>query len=1359
MKYNSAGAQQWVSRYNGPVNSEDRSNAVAVDSAGNVLVTGSSYGGSGANYDYATVKYNSAGTQQWVSRYNGPVSGPDTANAVVLDSVGNVLVTGESYGSSGPDYDYATVKYNSAGAQQWVSRYNGPGNGTDYARAMVLDSAGNVLVTGASDGGSGTSYDYATVKYNSSGTQQWVSRYNGPGNYIDGAWAIAVDSAGSVLVTGYSYGGSGTGDDYATVKYNSAGIQQWVVRYAGAGNATDIAYAVAVDSSGGIRVAGTRRGTVNNDFGVVAYDGAGTQLWANATETFDGFPERLGGSGGITAKRTLVVDAAGNTYVTALAYNGTNEDFLTHKFTPDGNLLWSAAYNGPGNGTDTARALALDSVGNVVVTGQSRGSGTNDDYATVKYSGTTGALLWVARYNGPMGSGADGAQAVVVDGDDNVIVTGFSTSGSSFNWDYATVKYSSAGEQLWAARYERPGSFSDVAQAVAVDSANNVIVTGNSTGSATAEDYATVKYARATGAQLWEARYNGPGNSVDRAFDVAVDSADNVLVTGESTGSGTSADYATVKYAGSDGAQVWVSRYNGPPGANGDSAFAVAVDSADNVLVTGQSVGSGTGYDYATLKYAGTDGAQQWEARYSGPGNDTDRAHAVAVDSADNVLVTGQSRGNGGTSYDYATLKYAGTDGTQVWSHRYEGSTSAVDGANAVAVAPDGALHVGGTLTLSQGRRIAIVKLREVQTSGTVLFSIAPSPSTVGESVTLTAHVSGAGTAPADGSVVITASTGETCTASTPAPVDADTSAYACAIVFATSGTRSLTAAFTGSATHQDSSSDGSDTHHVRAIGTVVFGPLAFTYDGTTQAITAHIDEEPFTACVVTPTTIGSNAGTYPVTAVCDGIDYIASGSDTASIAPRAATVTADAVGKTYGEADPALTYSVAPPLVSGDSLTGALTRASGENAGVYAIAQGTLAASSNYTVSFNGADFTITPRAITVTANAAGKTYGEANPALTYTVAPPLVNGDNLTGALSRVSGENVGTYAITQDTLAASGNYTLSFTSADFTITPLAITVTANATSKTYGEADPALTYSVVPPLVSGDSLTGALTRAPGENAGVYAIAQGTLAANGNYTLSFTDADFTIHKAAQATLTAIANPTSVLFGETSALSTTGGSGTGAVSYAATTGAGNCGIAGATLTGIGLGTCTVTATKAADVNYLATAATVEVNVTSKADLQLAKDANRAGAMIGDTVVFTLVAANAGPNDVTGTRLVDVPPATLVDVEWACVPAASSIPCPAAPNDAGEGAMDVLFDLPTNQYLRYDLVGTVAGVIGAEIQNSASLIVPAGVTDPTTPNSASASVLIVPMGVFADGFEQQQETLAVPGAEAARRQP
>ncbi len=230
-------------------------------------------------------------------------------------------------------------------------------------------------------------------------------------------------------------------------------------------------------------------------------------------------------------------------------------------------------------------------------------------------------------------------------------------------------------------------------------------------------------------------------------------------------------------------------------------------------------------------------------------------------------------------------------------------------------------------------------------------------------------------------------------------------------------------------------------------------------------------------------------------------------------VVARPITVTANDQSKVYGQTDPALTYAYSGILVGTDEFTGTLSRAVGEDVGWYAIEQGDLALSSNYTLSYVGADLTITARPITVTANDQSKVYGEADPALTYSYSGTLVGTDGFTGTLSRAVGEDVGGYAIEQGDLALSSNYTLSYVGADLTITASPITITANDQSKVYGEADPALTYQITSGSLAGsDAFTGELARQPGEVVGTYAIGQGTLTLNANYDLTYGGADLTI-------------------------------------------------------------------------------------------------------------------------------------------------------------------------------------------------------------------------------------------------------
>lgn len=200
--------------YTGPGNQPDAARAVAVDATNNIYVAGESYGGTAIDLDYATIKYSSSGTQQWVMRYNGPANGPDQARAIRVHSDGSVHVTGMSRASGSGD-DYLTVKYNNSGVQQWTARCNGF-NGLDDAKAMRLDSAGNVYVTGLSQG-SGTFDDIATVKYKPTGEVDWVTRYSGPTSGHNRGHAMSLDDDGNVYIAGQSHLNNA---DYITLKYS-----------------------------------------------------------------------------------------------------------------------------------------------------------------------------------------------------------------------------------------------------------------------------------------------------------------------------------------------------------------------------------------------------------------------------------------------------------------------------------------------------------------------------------------------------------------------------------------------------------------------------------------------------------------------------------------------------------------------------------------------------------------------------------------------------------------------------------------------------------------------------------------------------------------------------------------------------------------------------------------------------------------------------------------------------------------------------------------------------------------------------------------------------------------------------------
>lgn len=387
--------QQWVARYPG------FGNAVAFDtSTGNIYVTN------------PTAAYDSSGTQLWVAS--------DGGNAIAIDSTtGNLYVTGGNQ----------TIGYDSSGNHLWVAS-----NADVLTTAIAVDSnTGSVYVTGSSQG-MGTGLDYATVAYDSNGNQLWVARYDGPASGDDSATGIAVDStSGNVYVTGSSMG-NGTGFDYATVAYCSAGNQLWVARYNGPANAEDRAYAIAFDpGTGNIYVTGGSRGLIevhDFDFATVAYDSDGNQLWVarQNVRSHDSFPNA------IAIDRTR-----GNVYVTGHSLNGAFPDqgHGTVAYDSLGSPLWAHfTFVGAYFGSFTARAIAVDNQsGNVYVTGTSSpGIPRIFRYDTEAYD-SSGNSLWRILYQGP-GDVSQGRGIAVDESTGDVYVTG-ANSG-----DVATIKYS-----------------------------------------------------------------------------------------------------------------------------------------------------------------------------------------------------------------------------------------------------------------------------------------------------------------------------------------------------------------------------------------------------------------------------------------------------------------------------------------------------------------------------------------------------------------------------------------------------------------------------------------------------------------------------------------------------------------------------------------------------------------------------------------------------------------------------------------------------------------------------------------------------------------------------------------------------
>ena len=317
-----------------------------------------------------------------------------------------------------------------------------------------------------------------------------------------------------------------------------------------------------------------------------------------------------------------------------------------------------------------------------------------------------------------------------------------------------------------------------------------------------------------------------------------------------------------------------------------------------------------------------------------------------------------------------------------------------------------------------------------------------------------------------------------------------------------------------------------------------------WTYDGQSHVatVTPEVTEGTTLYYRITPndqwsTNVPSitNVGTLHVYVKATNANYADSYADCMlEVTPKAATIAANNANKVYGAQDPDLTAEVTG-TVGNDALTYTLSRAEGENVGTYAI---TVTASAddnpNYSITTSNGTFTITPATVTVTADNKSKTYGDADPDLTWT-AEGFQNNDEenmLTVSISRAEGEAAGTYTITPSGATPQGNYNVVYTTGTFTIDRAKVNVIADNKSKTYGAADPELTWTAegLRNNDTEDVLTVSISRADGETVGEYTITPSGAATQGNYTVEYETGTFTINA---KTATIAANNDSKTYGD----------------------------------------------------------------------------------------------------------------------------------------------------------------------------------------------------------------------------------
>lgn len=704
---NSKGVFQWVKGFGGT--GTDYGYALAVDDSGNSYITGafrdsvvmgsttlSSKGGE----DIFVAKLDNKGAVAWAAGNGGSTSSSsnERGHAIAVDATGNVYVTGRYYSSltwdaasltSKGSSDVFVLKFDTTGKVVWGA--SGGGSSIDLGLGLTLDKQGNVYITGqfSSSGAdfdttkltSNGSYDVFVAKVDTTGKWSWAVGMGGKN--ADAGFGIGVDSTGNIYTAGYfdtkaTFGSvvlsdAGTSQEIYLAQITPAGKIAGALRVGGADD--DRAINLTVDSKDNIFICG--------DFGKAAKFSKVTLLTSGG---YDGFVAKYTKpsqpfcpSTGSVCNGICIDTSADNNNCGACGNKCTGTQVcgggVCKECTDCPKAMLSAASSHL-SGYGYSQSTTTDAAGNMYYTGyyyneiefgatKLTALGNSDIF--VAKADKTGKWLWAKSLGN---TGYDYAYDITVDANENVYLTGrfnksisigLQTITSKGRSDIFVIKLDKNGGPVWGV--SGGGSSDDYGYGISVDSAGNAYVAGYVNGSSTfglqnltsngSNDIFVGKISPA-GAWLWTKNFGGTGS--DYAFDLALDSSNNIYVTGSTLSSSiefglkkhspTSRDVFVVKLDNS-GNPLW-SVVDG--GTSYQYSVKLAIDSKNNVYITGEMWSSGATFGGIKLTSNGSDdayiakldstGKWLWAKNFGGSGS-LDQGYGVAVDSKDNVYLSG----------------------------------------------------------------------------------------------------------------------------------------------------------------------------------------------------------------------------------------------------------------------------------------------------------------------------------------------------------------------------------------------------------------------------------------------------------------------------------------------------------------------------------------------------------------------------------------------------------------------------------------------------------------------------------------------------------------------------------------------
>jgi hypothetical protein len=701
IKYSSIGTSIWTKYFYGFENGEDIPKSMVMDCQGNICIFGVSYTNP-VNTDFILLKCNNDGEQIWLRKIYNPYPSQSEAGNITLDNFGNIYICGATANSAG-DYDYITFKYDNNGTQLWSAVYDG-GFGNDKTFDIVVDNSQNVYVTGCSLG-NGTMFDIATVKYANSETEKWVRRYNCSLNKSDCGRFITLnsnfDNSAYPIIIGESdslFNGVQKRNIIA-FEYDQNGNIQWFFRHQKYGTTSvDSGYycnSFTKDSLQNIYIGCSADWTMPHItfYKTVKINNSGIQQWYRDEAFMTG--------------KVFSTDINNNYLITSASYYlNSNWSPFFYRYSLDGQLFSSHAYNGNYGNIYTGYSTVLDSTNKIIMTGIQKSNSDNNIF-TIKWD-TSGITNWTLSYDNNI-QPYDIPFSLILDNVGNVYMAGVCYA-SSVGSDVVIYKYTPNLTQIWQTTYKGIGFNHNQPVIVKLDSSQNIFVGTSIKDSSGYYKFLLLKYVSNSLSWSKELVFTGYNNAELKFLEI---NNGNVYISGNITNQSLIVDIITLKL-NLNGDTIWSKLANGT-GILNSKVKAMKLDDSANIYLTGKVylTESNNNSDFITIKYS-SNGMTRWNKIYNSSFNQQDEPNSIAIDSFKNVYVTGISQSTN-SGIDFLTLKYD-ADGSLLWNSRYNNSdVNGNDTAKVVIPGDSNSVYVGGNIQVNanSGSDIYLIKYNQ----------------------------------------------------------------------------------------------------------------------------------------------------------------------------------------------------------------------------------------------------------------------------------------------------------------------------------------------------------------------------------------------------------------------------------------------------------------------------------------------------------------------------------------------------------------------------------------------------------------------------------------------------------------------